>query len=84
MNLALQSWDNALPVFIFPRAEPHKPMSEQMVYQLRDENQEDSLCFQSDAYSDLKDTEDKTYFRSSQSFFLTKNEYLLNFRRLKD
>jgi hypothetical protein len=57
-------------------------MSEQMVYQLQDENQEDSLSFQGDAYPDLKDTEDKTYFHSSQSFFLTKNEYLLHFRRL--
>lgn len=32
-----------------------------MVYQLRDENQEDSLSFQGNAYPDLKNTEDKTY-----------------------
>ena len=57
-------------------------MSEQMVYPLQDENQEDSLSFQGDAYPNLKDTEDKTYFHRSQSFFLTNNEYLVDFRRL--
>lgn len=84
MNLELHGPHNELPVFILPRGEPHRHMSEQMVYQLQDENQEDSLSFQVDAYSDLKDTLDKNTFSQVPNFFLTKIEYLLDFRRLKD
>jgi len=61
-------------------------MSKQILYQLQDENQEYSLSFQGDAYFDLKDTQDKNTFSRvpnfSSNFSLTKNEYLLHFRRL--
>jgi len=45
-----------------PRVKPRISISEQMVYQLCIENQGDSLGFQDDAYSDLKDTQDKNTF----------------------
>jgi hypothetical protein len=47
-------------------------MSEQILYQLQDENQEDSLFgFRDDAYPDLKDTQDKNIF-TDPKFFLDK------------
>jgi hypothetical protein len=39
-------------------------MSEKMVYQLQDENQEVSLCFNDDAYLNLKDFRDKKHFHT--------------------
>jgi hypothetical protein len=50
------------------RTEPHKPMSEEMVYQLREENQEVSLCFHDNAYLNLKDIGDKKHFHKQPIF----------------
>jgi hypothetical protein len=50
-------------------------MIEQMVYQLREENQEVSLCFHYDAYLNLKDFGDKKNFHKRpifSPFFLDK------------
>jgi len=39
-----------------------------MVYQLREENQDVSLCFHDDAYLNLKDIGDKKYFHKQPIF----------------
>jgi len=39
-----------------------------MVYQLREENQDVSLCFHDDAYLNLKDFRDKKHFHKQPIF----------------
>ena len=58
--------DTVLPLPI--DTEPHTTISEKMVYQLREENQDVSLCFHADAYLNLKDFRDKKHFHKQPIF----------------
>jgi len=54
VNLALHSWNNELSVLIL--AQNPTDLCLNKCYINCRKNQEDSLCFHGDAYSDLKDT----------------------------
>ena len=70
VNSALHSWNIELQVSILAK-NPTCLCPNKSYINCR-KNQEDSLSFHDDAYSDLKDTEDKTTFSQVCNFFLDK------------